>query len=365
MKQPSLHFNPAYAILFLGMTFLFTGCADYYYKQGNNMYDQYSYHSASDYYTKSLAKKESTGAREKLAESYMKMGNYVKAEENFAIAMTDTVCPCKPESKLHYAQVLMRNGKYDQAKKWLDLYLKAMPKDSSAIMMRESCDMVPAFTKDSSRYIITPVKFNMDGSTFSPVKYGDGLMIAAENSSGKKNRVYDWTGRSFLDVMTVKSDGKGGWDKPEALKGDVNGDYHEGPAVIAPGDSVIYFTRNNYVKKKIGKSIADVVNLKIYKASIKESMTSNISALPFNSDDYSCGHPTLSDDGKTMYFISDMPGGLGATDIWMSMKQDSGWGTPVNAGRTINTSLNEMFPVLQHDTVLYFSSEGHYTLGGL
>jgi len=365
MIRTFLRSVPIHFILFGVLIFLLTGCADYYYKQGNNMYDQYSYHSASDYYMKSLAKKETTGAREKLAESYLKMNNYVKAEENFAIAMTDTVCPCKAESKLHYAQVLMRNGKYDQAKKWLDLYLKAMPKDSSAMMMRESCDMVPAFTKDSSRYIISPVKFNMEGATFSPVKYGDGLMIAAENNSGKRKRVYDWTGRSFLDVMTVKSDGKGGWDKPEALKGDVNGDYHEGPAVIAPGDSVIYFTRNNYVKKKIGKSIADVVNLKIYKASIKESMTSNISALPFNSDDYSCGHPTLSDDGKTMFFISDMPGGVGGTDIWISTKQDSGWGTPLNAGKTINTSLNEMFPVLQHDTVLYFSSEGHHTLGGL
>jgi peptidoglycan-associated lipoprotein len=367
MKRFFLHSLPAKLILFAAVTFLLSGCADYYYKQGNRAYEQMGYSSAVDYYMKSLAKKETSGAREKLAESYFKMNNYAKAEEHFAIALKDTVCPCKPESKLHYAQVLMRSGKYDQAKTMLDLYLKAMPGDSSARMLRESCDMVGELTEDSALFMVETAKFNASGSTFSPAKYSDGLLLAAENNSAKKKRTYEWTGRSFLDVMTVKSDGKGGWETPVPLKGDVNGDYHDGPAVLAPGDSVIYFTRNNYVKKKVGKSVMDVVNLKIYKASKKDTLWTNITPLPFNSDDYSCGHPALTADGNTMYFVSDMPGGVAmtGTDIWMVTKSGDTWGTPVNVGKTINTPFNEMFPALQKDDVMFFSSEGHHTLGGL
>ena len=352
-------------ILYGAVIFLLSGCAAYNYRQGNNLYDQLGYHTAADYYMKALSKKEMTGAREKLAESYLKMNNYVKAEENFAKAMTDTVCPCKAESKLHSAQVLMRSGKYDEAKKWFDNYLKAMPSDTSAMMLRNSCDSVNDFCKDSALYLINPASFNLDGSTFSPAKYGSDMMVTAERGGKKKGDTYEWTGRPFLDLMTVKSDGKGGWNKPEALKGTVNGDYHEGPAVLAPGDSVMYFTRDNYIKKKVGKSVADVVLLKIYKATKKDTVWTNITALPFNSNDFSCGHPALTADGNTMYFVSDMPGGIGGTDIWIAAKSGDTWGTPVNAGRTINTPYNEMFPYLQRDSVLFFSSEGHYSLGGL
>jgi peptidoglycan-associated lipoprotein len=364
MKRTFLRISSA-VLLFSSMIFLLSGCAEYYYKQGNNMYDQMGYNEAVGYYTKALAKREMTGARERLAESYLKMNNYVKAEEHFAIAMKDTACPCRVESKLKYAQVLMRNGKYDEAKKWFDIYMKAAPSDSTVKVFWESCDSVAAFTQDSSLFIFETAKFNTEGSTFSPIPYGGGILITAERQANKKNRIYEWTGRPFLDLMTVKSDGKGGWEKPEPLKGDVNGDYHDGPAVIAPGDSVMYFTRNNYVKKEIGTSVGDVVNLKIFKASKKDTVWTNITGISFNSDEYSCGHPTLTADGNTMYFISDMPGGMGGTDIWMVTKQNDEWGTPVNAGRTINTPFNEMFPYLLRDTVLYFSSDGHHSLGGL
>jgi len=92
-------------------------------------------------------------------------------------------------------------------------------------------------------------------------------------------------------------------------------------------------------------------------------------ALPINisSDNYSVGHPTITSDGKTMFFVSDMPGGYGGTDIWISHKQiyDDNWSTPMNAGPIINTSKNEMFPYLYQDSILIFSSTGHLGYGGL
>src|SRR5436190_4460651 len=160
----------------------------------------------------------------------------------------------------------MRQRKYEHAKKWLDLYLAKMPNDTAARVLRQSCDSVSAFTSDTSKFMSEAAKFNTTGSTFSPTKFGDGVMVIAENP-GKKNKTYAWTGRSFLDIMTTRQDASGKWEPPTALKGDINGEYHEGPAVLAPGDSVIYFTRNNYVKRKVRRSKeTDIVNLRIFKA---------------------------------------------------------------------------------------------------
>ena len=329
------------------------------------MYNSLAYNMAIEQYLKSLSKKESLAAREKLAGCYRLTNQYTKAEEQYAKVVSDTAS--LPEDKLYYSQILMRQGKYEDAKKWLDLYLKQMPADTGAIILRESCDKVNAFTTDTSMFMVEPAKFNTSGSNFAPAKFGDGIMMAAENAGSKKNKTYAWTGRAFLDVMTTKQDASGNWEMPTAVKGDVNGEFHDGPAVLAPGDSVMYFTRNSYIKRKVSRDKeTDIVNLKIYRASKIDTVWTNIKSVAFNSDNYSCGHPALSSDGKTMYFTSDMPGSMGGTDIWYVTLDDSGcWCSPVNMGASINTKYNEMFPSLMRDTVLFFSSEGHYTLGGL
>ena len=351
--------------LLLGSVMFFSGCATYYYRQGNEMYNSMAYSLAIEQYQKALAKKDMLGAREKLADCYRLTNQYTKAEEQYAKVVADTAS--QPVDKLHYSQILMREAKYEDAKKWLDQYLKQIPNDTAAKVLRESCDMVGAFTSDTGKFMVEKAPFNISGSNFAPAKFGDGIMMAAENPGRKKSKTYEWTGRPFLDIMTTKQDASGKWETPTALKGDVNGDFHDGPAVLAPGDSVMYFTRDNYVKRKVTRDKeTDAVNLKIFRASKIDTVWTNIKSLNFNSDNYSCGHPTLSTDGKTMYFTSDMPGGKGGTDIWYSKLGDDGkWSTPTNAGSVINTTQNEMFPSLMRDTILFFASEGHHTLGGL
>jgi outer membrane protein OmpA-like peptidoglycan-associated protein len=176
--------------------------------------------------------------------------------------------------------------------------------------------------------------------------------------------MYDWTGKPFLDMYFSRPDKTGGWSTPEALKGDVNGKFHDGPAAFS-NDSVMYFTRDNYMGKKEQKDNNKVVDLKIYQSTNRNNVWTSVQEVPFNSKDYSTGHPTLSKDGNTMYFVSDMPGGLGGTDIWMTKKVDGKWGAPVNMGPNINTFFDEMFPTLVGDTMLYFSSLGHINIGGL
>jgi outer membrane protein OmpA-like peptidoglycan-associated protein len=144
--------------------------------------------------------------------------------------------------------------------------------------------------------------------------------------------------------------------------------YHEGPATFNQEQNVVYFTRSNYLKrKKLGKNSDNINNLKIFRAELLDSVWTNLEELPFNSDDYSCGHPSLSEDGRSLYFVSDMPGGSGGTDIYVCILSPDGsnWLTPKNLGPVINTTGNEMFPYFHGVDSLYFASESHNTLGGL
>ena len=127
----------------------------------------------------------------------------------------------------------------------------------------------------------------------------------------------------------------------------------------------MYFTRNNYVNKKAQKSNEDVVDLKIMRAVKKDTAWIDLTEFEYNSKEYSTGHPALNTDGTKMYFVSDMPGGSGGTDIYLTEKMNNIWSKPVNLGPNVNTPYNEMFPMIWKDSILYFSSEGHYNMGGL
>ena len=342
---------------------LFSCGAGYHLRQGNRLYNMLAYNTAITEYEKALSRKPLPEAKIKLAESYRNINNMEKAETAYAdvVAMSGV----KPEHKLEYAKVLMRNGKYPSAKTWLENYLKDVPGDKNASMMLESCNRIEELKKDSLKYTVEQVNINTGQSNFSPTAYKDGIVFVSDRSTESSARkMYQWTGKPFLDLYFSKQDKTGSWTIPEALKGDVNGLYHEGPAAFG-NDSTMYFTRDNYVKKKTKKDDEDVVKLKIYQSTWTSSGWSALTDMPFNSNDYSTGHPALTKDGNTMYFVSDMPGGAGGTDIWMVKKENGKWGTPVNLGSQVNTAFNEMFPAVYHDSILYFSSQGHLNMGGL
>ena len=343
------------------LALLLSGCAGYHIRQGNRLYDDFAYSMAIKEFQKGLSKKEFPNARIKLAESYRKMNDLPHAEEAFAKAIQ--LPEAQPIHKMHYAQILMRNGKYDQAKIYLDQYLTAVPSDVSAGKLRSSCDSISKWLADSIKYTVQSSTLNNGQSNFSPVFYKEGVVFATDRDT--KGKTYEWTGRPFLEMYYAQGSPDKGYSAPIRLTGDVNGIYHDGPAAFTSKGDTIYFTRNNYLKRKAKESSLEEINLKIYQASKKDTSWVNLKEFPFNSNEYSTGHPTLSNDGNTMYFVSDMPSGLGGSDIYMSQKINGEWNKPVNMGPSINTSYNEMFPVLWKDSVLYFSSEGHFNFGGL
>ena len=145
----------------------------------------------------------------------------------------------------------------------------------------------------------------------------------------------------------------------------LNSKYHEGPATFSSDGSRVIFTRNNYNNGQSATSKDGVNKLKLYTAKQVNGLWSDIEEMPFNSDEYSTGHPALSRDNQRLYFASDMPGGMGGTDIYVSKWEGSRWSAPVNLGANVNSKGNELFPFVDEKGNLYFSSDGLPGLGDL
>jgi outer membrane protein OmpA-like peptidoglycan-associated protein len=172
-----------------------------------------------------------------------------------------------------------------------------------------------------------------------------------------------WNGQGFLDLYFIDSSTN---LKPRILK-KLSPKFHEGPICFSSDKSKVYITKNNISKLRSAKSNSGILNIKLYIADLDSSGNwSNMRECSLNSNDYSIGHPTLSTDGKTMYFVSDMPGGFGGADLYMATVDSSGdLSNPINLGSSINTEGQEMFPWISPDGLFYFSSNGHIGLGGL
>lgn len=345
------------------VTLLLTGCVNGLYKKGVKNYNKTSYTKAINYFERYLARKNNNDAVIKLADSYRLTNDLTSAERWYAKAVE--LPESHPINMFYYAKVLMSFGKYEEAKIWLNKYLAKVPDDFVAEMLLASCFSVNTFMVDTTLFTLKEIEMPDVATSFGEVPYKNGIVFTADKLVFKNSKTYSWTGRSYLDLYFSQKDKNGKWLSPMLLKGNINGQYHEGPACFTKDGNVVYFTRSDMNKKKIRKSSKGENNLKIYRAELKGDNWTNVTELPFDSDEYSCGHPSLSPDEKTLYFISDKPNGLGGTDIYKSVYDGKTWGAPENLGPVINTPGNEMFPYMHADGSFYFSSDAHNNLGGL
>ncbi len=216
-------------------------------------------------------------------------------------------------------------------------------------------------------YQIKNLKVNTKYSDFGVSYYGKKAVYASSKPQNNKSRK-NWTnGQPYLDLYKglITSSGEIVDSKPFSDKIDTK--YHESNAIFTKDLKTVYFTRNNYYNGKYGKDRKGWNNLKLFRATITKSGDwTNITPMPFNDDNYSVGHPALSPDEQTLYFVSDMPGSMGGTDIYkVSINSNGSYGTPINLGSKINTDGKEMFPYVSKKGNLYFSSDGRGGLGGL
>lgn len=348
----------------LSATLILGSCTNSLYKKGVKNYDKMAYSSSIDNFEKYLSKKnEPADAKIKLANAYRLTNDIPNAEKWFSQIVD--LPESEPINMFYYGKLLMSQEKYKDAQVWFNKYLEKVPDDFVAEMLLVSCKSVNTFKKDTTLFTVKPADIPEISTAFAQVPYGDGIIFTADKMSFKNSTTANWTGRSYLDIYFSQKDHNGKWLSPMLLKGNVNGQYHEGPACFTKEGNVVYFTRSNYAKKKLAKSSKSENNLQLFRAELVGDKWTNVTSMPFNSDEYSCGHPSLSSDDKTLYFISDMAGGAGGTDIYKTTFDGTSWSKPENLGNVINTSGNEMFPYIHSDGTFYFSSDAHNNLGGL
>jgi outer membrane protein OmpA-like peptidoglycan-associated protein/tetratricopeptide (TPR) repeat protein len=353
--------------LLVPVSIFLLGCAAGTYRKADEKYNTTAYAEAIPLYQKVSEKKYKPGTYLKIADSYRKMNNLLKAEEYYRKASDTDPGSFTTDVWKDYAKVLASNEKYAEARVWLMKYKKEKPDDKSVENLLSSCDSSVCYREDDMVFRIKELKLPENIVTaFSAGNYNNKILFVAENNTDRHK--YTWTGSSFLDIFQAELSADSSLVNVAPLNSKINTPYHEGPFTLSPDGKEIWFTRSHLVKNRRSKSKDFVNHLALYRSTLTDTTWGPAEPFIHNNRDYSTAHPSLSEDGKTLYFISDAEGGQGGTDIYYSVKTDSGWSKPQNMGAEINTSGNEMFPsVFNQDDkkFLTFASDGHPGIGGL
>jgi len=343
---------------------LLSGCgAGYHVKKGKQEFKNLQFAKAKDQFNTAIEKRpESYESLKLLALTHMKLDDFKAAEKAFELALNYPQVTLV--DKYNYARMLMNNGKHAKAELLFREYLQVKPDDKVAKAMLESCQFIELFQDDTALYKIKPLPLLDNISMFSPAIYQDGLAITAER--GEKGKTDPWTGNSYYDVFYLKTNGET-WNEQVPIAPVFKGVYHDGPICFNEAQDMAIFTRS-YVKKgnKRGTDEQNFNNMFLYSSRIDSTGAwTKGEELPFNGKDFSSMHPALTAGGDSLYFASDRPGGQGKNDIYLTTFVEGSWTAPVNLGPMINTPANEVFPTLKKDGSLYFSSNGHPSLGAL
>jgi len=278
-----------------------------------------------------------------------------------------------PEIYFHYAQSLRSSGEYQKARKLFQYYDSLVQGRQRGKVYAAYCDSAIAWMSNRPEYEIRNAEtLNSAQSEFGCTFYHKGIIFASDRlSSGDSRKTYGWTGNNYLDLYfsePVKPDHIfGDFNKPLHNKDLPHEVWHDGP-VTFNGDFTTMFlnqTKLNESNRTSDHGKMRTHLLKIFSCNLINGKWSALKPFSLNSDSYSVGHPALTKDGKTLYFVSDMPGGYGETDIWCCHFERNSWTGPVNLGPAINTTGKEMFPFIAADGALYFASDGLPGFGGL
>ncbi|WP_299837534.1 OmpA family protein [uncultured Tenacibaculum sp.] len=360
-------------ILFVSLLLVSLLCNSQRRYAADRYFNEFAYKKSAELYKVIYEKGDSSQlVISRLGDSYYYNTNSNEAEKWYEILMKKYSDQVSPEYLFRYAQTLKSNGKVKESDLWLEKLKDRDSDDSRALALVNNRNYFVEYSNRKKTFVnVKNLSVNTEFSDFGGFIYDSKLYFASTKPGDTKTRRrYKWNNQPFLNVYTAEeefSDIAEGLELAEPQKFlEISTRYHESNVVLSEDGNTLYFTRDNYDGDKLKGDEDRVTHLKIYKAQKIDGEWKNFEELLFNNDDYSCGHPALSSDGKTLYFVSDMPGGFGATDIYsVSIADDGTFGTPKNLGKTINTESREMFPYVDKDNTLYFASDGHLGLGAL
>ena len=338
-------------------------------EKANEMYKNFAYVDAIKVYEK-IAQKGYVNQEmlESLGNAYYYNAEYKKALPWYDQLLQEGKYKVRPEYYYRYAQALKSMGNYDKADKMMAKFVELTnANDTRAALFEENKDYQTVIKNNSGRFQLNNASINTESSEYGTTFYGDKIVFAAAVDAKKaKGGISQWTGESFYDLYEADHYlQKLGTRK--SFSSTINTKFNESTPVFTKDGNTMYFTRNNYVNKKVGSDIENTILLKILRATKdKNGNWGNVVEVPFNSDQYNVAHPALSPDEKYLYFASDMAGSFGNSDIFrVEIFGENQYGTPENLGNIINTAGRESFPYISKENILYYSSDGIPGLGGL
>lgn len=328
-------------------------------KKGENYFKVYSYSESIDKYE--AIPDKNTEIYRRIAESYYNIGKFKKSEANWEIVIA---APDRTADDVYrYASVLAINKKYQESEKWMKEFNKLSANDRRGQLWANNSGFYEKLQEDKGRFKIESLYINSDQEDFGTSYFKNKVVFASSRQPLKAiKRRWNWNDLPFLDIYLASVDTNLHFTSYEKFYKKINKKYHEGPASFNQNGDFMVFTRNNYQ----GKSQEGIIKLQLFTSEFKKNKWQKPSPMYFNSNEYSVGHGSLSADGKTMYFASDMPGGFGGVDLYRIFRNaDGNWSKPENLGEKINTEGDEMFPFIHPEGMLFFASNGLLGLGGL
>jgi outer membrane protein OmpA-like peptidoglycan-associated protein/tetratricopeptide (TPR) repeat protein len=348
--------------------------------KAEQLMEKYEFAKAAEWYEAYFLSHSPTDTElRNISYCYMQINETAKAEKWLSKLVIKESATA--EDMKIYALLLKSEAKYDEAMVIFEKLSSRFP-DLKSFSNDQiiQCKLAQTWIATPEFFDIKNVEtFNSKNSEFGLIKVKDEYFLTSDRKiENNTSEEYGWTGNPFLKMYKIEMNGEN--VKSIDPISDLNFAYHNGPGIFDEKTSTIWFTRTKSVKQKqkptnpdptswFSGKIQDVYTnrLEIYSAKLVDGKWTEITAFTHNNAElFSVGHPAISPDGNVLYFVSDMQGGFGETDIYYCEKRSNGsWSDPRNVGPQINSIGKEMFPVVDKDGTLYFSSDGHHGMGGL
>ncbi|MGV9002610.1 OmpA family protein [Flavobacterium sp.] len=336
--------------------------------KADNLFASYQYVSAIDEYLKLAESKNATAyVYTQLADSYYNIFNPEEAAKWFSKAISGKV-KVDAEVYYRYAQTLKSLGKYKEANAQMETFSKLVPNDSRAKEYQLNPNYIPSLSNQTKMFDVAETSIQYKNhSSFGALLTNENELyfVSTKNTSKKTDK---WTDQPYLDIYKTTRNSKNGTFTEAVSVSELNTPYHDGPVTITSDGKTMFFARDGHSDGSYQKSKDGTIKVGeqgLYKATKVDDKWINVEALPINSVKYSVTNPSISTDGKTLYFASNMTGGMGESDIWKISISGNTYGKPENLGPKVNTSGKENFPFITEDSILYFASMGKQGFGGL
>ncbi len=334
------------------------------FKKADRCFEDEAYPSAVKLYLAGLETQYDQRAAERLARCYKNLGQVEEATQWYAKASAQTK---SADVAYDYAQILKMGGQYTKAAEMFDKYGELSQRYEEARKQAEACERAEEIKGDGKGWKVNATDLSSPESDMGPWIAGTRIVYASARHRGFFRRFVNLRNDNlFYDIYAADIKGPVTFGKSKLLLGSLKTRFHDGPLAFSRDLETVYFTRSNLQKGKLKRDQQNRSHLQLLSAKrVKGKKYKKEVLLPFNGDGYSSGHPSLSADGETMVFASDIIGGQGGSDLYITKMEKGQWSVPRNLGPEVNSVGDELFPYLSANGMLFFASDGHPGLGGL